>query len=60
MDSGPDSGADTGLPASLELAWGLRERPSKGPKRGLSLGRIVQAGVDVARAEGLPDRKSVV
>ena len=50
MDSGPDSG----LPASLELAWGLRERPSKGPKRGLSLGRIVQAGVDVARAEGLP------
>ena len=54
MDSGPDGGSDSGLPASLELAWGLRERPAKGPKRGLSLARIVQAAVEVARAEGLP------
>jgi AcrR family transcriptional regulator len=46
-----DSG--TGLPASIEAAWGLRERPAKGPKRGLSLERIVEAAVNVATAEGL-------
>ncbi|MGW6741995.1 TetR/AcrR family transcriptional regulator [Streptomyces sp. NPDC055025] len=43
----------TGLPASIEAAWGLRERPSKGPKPGLSLPRIVDAAVGVAVAEGL-------
>jgi AcrR family transcriptional regulator len=48
---GEDGG--TGLPASFELAWGLRERPTKGPKRGLSLDRIVEAGVRVAVADGL-------
>ncbi|MFI1784920.1 TetR/AcrR family transcriptional regulator [Streptomyces rubiginosohelvolus] len=41
------------LPASLEAAWGLRDRPSKGPKPGLSLERIVAAAVDVASADGL-------
>jgi AcrR family transcriptional regulator len=45
--------SDTGLPASIEAAWGLRERPSKGPKPGLSLERIVQAAVEVAKAEGI-------
>jgi AcrR family transcriptional regulator len=44
---------DTGLPASIEAAWGLRERPAKGPKPGLSLERIVAAGVKVASTEGL-------
>ena len=43
----------TGLPASIEAAWGLRGRPSRGPKPGLSLERIVQAGIAVASAEGL-------
>jgi AcrR family transcriptional regulator len=43
----------TGLPASLEAAWGLRERPHKGPKPNLSLDRIVAAGVRVASSEGL-------
>ncbi|GAB2578371.1 TetR/AcrR family transcriptional regulator [Streptomyces capparidis] len=47
-----DSG--TGLPASIETAWGLRERPSKGPRPGLSLERIVEAAVRVAAADGLP------
>jgi AcrR family transcriptional regulator len=42
-----------GLPASIEAAWGLRERPTKGPKRGLSLDRIVGAAVQVAMTEGL-------
>ncbi|MFD0143961.1 MULTISPECIES: TetR/AcrR family transcriptional regulator [unclassified Streptomyces] len=41
------------LPASIEAAWGLRERPSKGPKPGLTLDRIVTTAVAVASAEGL-------
>lgn len=45
--------SDTGLPASIEAAWGLRERPRKGPRRGLSLERIVDAGVKVAVSDGL-------
>lgn len=44
---------ETGLPASIELAWGWRDRPVKGPKPGLSLERIVDAGVRVAETEGL-------
>jgi AcrR family transcriptional regulator len=44
---------DTGLPASIEAAWGLRRPPSKGPKRGLTLERIVDAGVKIAASEGL-------
>jgi AcrR family transcriptional regulator len=48
-----DSRDGTGLPASFELAWGVRERPTKGPKRGLSLEQIVAAGVGVAVADGL-------
>lgn len=43
----------TGLPASFELAWGLRSAPTKGPRRGLSLELIVAAGVELAAAEGL-------
>jgi AcrR family transcriptional regulator len=46
-------GGDTGLPASIEAAWGRRERPTKGPKPGLSLERIVDAAVRVAATEGL-------
>jgi AcrR family transcriptional regulator len=49
-----DSSGGTGLPASIEAAWGLRERSAaKGPKPGLSLQRIVDAAVALARAEGL-------
>ncbi len=44
---------ETGLPASLETAWGLRARPSKGPRPGLSLDRIVRVGIGVAAAEGV-------
>ncbi|MXM68962.1 TetR family transcriptional regulator [Streptomyces sp. HUCO-GS316] len=44
---------DQGLPAHLADAWGLRDRPAKGPKRGLSLRRIVDAAVAVAGAESL-------
>lgn len=38
---------------SLELLWGTGERPSRGPKPGLTLERIVTAAVAVADAEGL-------
>jgi AcrR family transcriptional regulator len=41
------------LPASIEAAWGRRERPHRGPKPGLSLSRIVEAGVRIAEADGL-------
>jgi AcrR family transcriptional regulator len=44
---------DPNLPASIAAAWGLRERPAKGPKPALSLERIVAAAVDVAVAEGI-------
>jgi AcrR family transcriptional regulator len=42
-----------GLPPSIELAWGLRDRPTRGPKPGLSLERIVAAGIKVALTEGI-------
>ncbi len=42
-----------GLPPYIEDAWGLRDRPNKGPKRGLSLPRIVDAAVTVAASESL-------
>lgn len=44
---------ETGLPASFEMIWGLRDRPTKGPKRGLSLEQIVEAGIHVATTEGI-------
>ncbi|MEE1737250.1 TetR/AcrR family transcriptional regulator C-terminal domain-containing protein [Streptomyces sp. BE147] len=49
--SGAPGGSD--LPPSIEAAWGLRERPVKGPKPGLSLERIVDAAVAVAADEGI-------
>ncbi|MFG2329747.1 TetR/AcrR family transcriptional regulator [Streptomyces sp. NPDC048604] len=52
-DSGTGADGGTFLPPSIEAAWGLRERPSKGPKPGLSLDRIVDAALAVAAAEGL-------
>jgi AcrR family transcriptional regulator len=44
---------EAGLPATVAAAWGVRERPHKGPKPALSLARIVSAAVRVADAEGL-------
>ncbi|MFD9241463.1 TetR/AcrR family transcriptional regulator [Streptomyces sp. NPDC059556] len=54
-DGGKGGAGDGGtfLPPSIEAAWGLRERPSKGPKPGLTLDRIVDAAVALASAEGL-------
>ncbi|MCX5377728.1 TetR/AcrR family transcriptional regulator [Streptomyces sp. NBC_00091] len=44
---------DTGLPASLQMAWGLRERPGKGPRPTLTLPKIVDAAVALAAGEGM-------
>lgn len=41
------------LPPIIELAWGMQERPGRGPRRGLSLERVVAAGIKVASTEGL-------
>ncbi|MGW6708889.1 TetR/AcrR family transcriptional regulator [Streptomyces sp. NPDC054956] len=48
-----DPDGETGLPASLEMAWGLRERPGKGPRPTLTLPRIVDAAVALAAGEGM-------
>ncbi|TDB77655.1 TetR/AcrR family transcriptional regulator [Micromonospora sp. KC723] len=44
---------DDDLPESVVIAWGLRERPGKGPQRSLTLDQIVAAAVRVAEADGL-------
>ena len=41
------------LPPSIALAWGRAERPRRGPKPGLSLERIVAAGIGLAVTDGL-------
>jgi AcrR family transcriptional regulator len=37
----------------MALLWGIGKKPTRGPKPGLSVGRIVGAAVEVADAEGL-------
>ena len=41
------------IPPSIELAWGLRRDGTRGPRRGLTLETIVDAGIEVAAAEGV-------
>jgi AcrR family transcriptional regulator len=38
---------------SMQLLWGTREAPTRGPKRGLDLARIVSAAIEVADTQGL-------
>jgi len=49
----PDDNDDDLIPPSIELAWGRRRRATRGPKPGLTLDRIVAAGIEVARTEGV-------
>jgi AcrR family transcriptional regulator len=44
---------DTGLPSGYEVLWGVRERPRRGPKPGLTVEAIVRAAIDLADADGL-------
>lgn len=41
------------LPRGLALAWGVAANPQRGPKREMSVERIVEAAVELADAEGL-------
>lgn len=45
--------ADPELPRAVALAWGVAAHPQRGPKRELSIERIVDAAVEIADAEGL-------
>lgn len=41
------------LPRGVALAWGVAADPQRGPKREMSVERIVEAAVEIADAEGL-------
>jgi len=41
------------LPRAVALAWGVATHPQRGPKRELSIERIVDAAIEIADAEGL-------
>ena len=53
MASPGRSDAEGGIPDGIAAAWGVRERPHRGPKPALSQPRIVDAAVRIADAEGL-------
>ena len=45
--------ADLELPRGVALAWGVAADPQRGPKREMSVEKIVDAAVEMADAEGL-------
>ena len=45
--------ADLELPRGVALAWGVGADPQRGPKREMSVEKIVDAAVELADAEGL-------
>jgi AcrR family transcriptional regulator len=49
---GPGSDA-VALPMAVQLAWGLDEPGTRGPRKGLSLDQVLDAAIEVADAEGL-------
>lgn len=44
---------DPELPRAVALAWGVAANPQRGPKRELSIERIVEAAIEIADSEGL-------
>lgn len=48
-----DEAPELELPRGIALAWGVAAHPQRGPKRELSIERIVEAAVEIADAEGL-------
>lgn len=48
----PDAVEDA-LPRAVALSWGVAERPQRGPKRELSIERIVETAIAIADADGL-------
>ena len=45
--------AEPELPRGIALAWGVAASPQRGPKREMSVERIVETAVEIADAEGL-------
>ncbi|WP_022884232.1 TetR/AcrR family transcriptional regulator [Glaciibacter superstes] len=48
-----DDDFPAGLPRGVAIAWGVKANPQRGPKRELSIERIVDAAMAIADAEGL-------
>lgn len=48
-----DEQAPVELPPAMALAWGVGARPSRGPKRALTLQQVVDAGIAAAVADGI-------
>jgi len=44
---------DIELPRGIALAWGIAADPQRGPKRELSIERIVEAAIEIADSDGL-------
>ncbi|WP_280250853.1 TetR/AcrR family transcriptional regulator [Nocardia abscessus] len=51
--TGAETSGSGDIARTLDLLWGAGPRPSRGPKPGLSLDRIVDAAIAVADGEGL-------
>src|ERR1700712_4110580 len=48
-----DEPQEVDLPRAVALAWGVAANPQRGPKRELSIERIVEVAVEIADAQGL-------
>ncbi|HEY5221764.1 MAG TPA: TetR/AcrR family transcriptional regulator [Microbacteriaceae bacterium] len=44
---------DNALPHAVALSWGVAESPQRGPKREMSIERIVETAIEIADADGL-------
>ncbi|MFJ9741792.1 TetR/AcrR family transcriptional regulator [Streptomyces sp. NPDC101166] len=53
MTSSTETSGSGDIVRTLELLWDLGKRPSRGPKPGLTLERIVEVAVEVADRDGL-------
>ncbi len=51
--SGVDEDIPAELPRGIALAWGIAEAPQRGPKREMSIERIVEAAMEIADADGI-------
>lgn len=49
----PEETPEFDLPRGVALAWGVAANPQRGPKRELSIERIIDVAVEIADAEGL-------
>jgi AcrR family transcriptional regulator len=53
MEPMTDAAGDLELPRGIALAWGVAANPQRGPKRELTVERIVDAAIEIADAGGL-------